>query len=146
MTNGSAASEVPIALDLLTAATAGAVEIVWVDGGFSPRRLSQASLTQRADENIRLISGLATGVRFRLATAATRIDLDLSIRTRVLEQNRELGDPHSPPRSTANWSIASRVTPSPGAGRMPPARSTRAARPAAWCASLPAATDAPSAR
>jgi hypothetical protein len=88
VSDGSAASHVdePIALDLLAAATAGAIELVWVDGGFSPRRLSQRALVSRADENIRLISGVATGVRLRLMTAATRIDLDLSIRTRVLEQ------------------------------------------------------------
>jgi hypothetical protein len=83
----------PVELETLKAATAGALELVDVDGGFSPRRLTRSALAERADENIRLVSGLATGVRLRLTTAATVIELDMSIRTRVLDQGVAVNTP-----------------------------------------------------
>lgn len=79
------AADHAIGPDTLRAATAGALQLVSVDDGFSPWRLPQTSLAERVDENIRLVSGLATGVRLRLSTAATSIELDMSIRTRVLD-------------------------------------------------------------
>jgi hypothetical protein len=63
---------------LLRASVAGAVELVELPDGFSPRRLSEAALAHRADDNIRLYSALATGVRLRLFTAAERLDVTLT--------------------------------------------------------------------
>jgi hypothetical protein len=88
-----AAVDYTIGLDTLKAATAGALELVSVEDGFSPWRLPQASLAERVDENIRLVSGLATGVRLRLSTAATRIELDLSLGTRVLDHSETVAPP-----------------------------------------------------
>jgi hypothetical protein len=55
----------------------GAIEVLETPHGMSPRRLGSAALLQRADDNIRVYSGVATGVRLALETAAEWLELTL---------------------------------------------------------------------
>jgi hypothetical protein len=68
---------------VLAASTSGALELLELGDGFSPRRLSQTALAGRADESIRVVSGLATGVRLRLLTAAKDLALDVTLHRSV---------------------------------------------------------------
>lgn len=78
---------------IVRSSIAGAIELVDVPGGFSPRRLPALALLQRADDNIRVYSGVATGVRLRLMTDARRIELDLSVVTPVPKPDAVAGPP-----------------------------------------------------
>jgi lysophospholipase L1-like esterase len=65
-----------IPLDVLADSVDGAVELEWLDNGFSPRRLPAWTRARQPDVGIQRFAGMTAGVNLRLRTAARFLELD----------------------------------------------------------------------
>jgi hypothetical protein len=68
-------SKIPITV--LAESVDGAVELEWVEDGFSPRRLPSWTRERQPDIGIQRIAGATVGVRLRLRTSARFLTVDL---------------------------------------------------------------------
>jgi lysophospholipase L1-like esterase len=65
-----------IPITVLAESVDGAVELEWVDDGFSPRRLPSWTRERQSDVGIQRIAGATVGVRLRLRTSARFVTFD----------------------------------------------------------------------